>query len=233
MGCSTTEKILITGATGKIAFPIARALAQRNEVWGAARLRDAVRSGEIGGCRHHTDCARHEQGRLLGTARRFHLRLPRGGGYRRRRLGAVCRDERTELGRTAAPLPNRKGIRVLLDRVDLRLPRPAAVDRNGPARRATAGELQLLQGRRRSRVHLGCRAVPDSTHDHPDLLHLRTRRRSTGRPAGNDVGAQADSATPRQAQQLQPDLRGRLRRTRHQGHGSSRHATGRGELGRQ
>jgi len=33
------QKILITGATGKIAFPIARALAQRNEVWGAARLR--------------------------------------------------------------------------------------------------------------------------------------------------------------------------------------------------
>ena len=34
------EKILITGATGKIAFPIARALAKRNEVWGAARLRN-------------------------------------------------------------------------------------------------------------------------------------------------------------------------------------------------
>ena len=33
------EKILITGATGKVAFPIARALAERNEVWGAARLR--------------------------------------------------------------------------------------------------------------------------------------------------------------------------------------------------
>jgi UDP-glucuronate 4-epimerase len=32
------QKILITGATGKIAFPIARSLAQRNEVWGAARL---------------------------------------------------------------------------------------------------------------------------------------------------------------------------------------------------
>jgi UDP-glucuronate 4-epimerase len=32
------EKILITGATGKIAFPIARALAKRNEVWGAARF---------------------------------------------------------------------------------------------------------------------------------------------------------------------------------------------------
>jgi UDP-glucuronate 4-epimerase len=33
------QKVLITGATGKIAFPIARALAKRNEVWGAARLR--------------------------------------------------------------------------------------------------------------------------------------------------------------------------------------------------
>jgi UDP-glucuronate 4-epimerase len=34
------EKILVTGVTGKIAFPIARALAGRNEVWGAARLRN-------------------------------------------------------------------------------------------------------------------------------------------------------------------------------------------------
>ena len=40
MRCSTRRRSSITGATGKIAFPIARALAQRNEVWGAARLRD-------------------------------------------------------------------------------------------------------------------------------------------------------------------------------------------------
>lgn len=33
-------KILVTGATGKIAFPIARALARDNEVWGCARLGD-------------------------------------------------------------------------------------------------------------------------------------------------------------------------------------------------
>jgi UDP-glucuronate 4-epimerase len=39
-GMLTGQKVLITGVTGKIAFPIARALAQRNEVWGAARLRD-------------------------------------------------------------------------------------------------------------------------------------------------------------------------------------------------
>jgi UDP-glucuronate 4-epimerase len=43
------QKVLITGVTGKIAFPIARALAQRNEVWGAARLRnDADRERLIG-----------------------------------------------------------------------------------------------------------------------------------------------------------------------------------------
>ena len=34
------QKILITGATGRVAFPIARALAQSNEVWGVARLTD-------------------------------------------------------------------------------------------------------------------------------------------------------------------------------------------------
>lgn len=34
------EKILITGVTGKIAFPIARELARSNEVWGLARLRN-------------------------------------------------------------------------------------------------------------------------------------------------------------------------------------------------
>jgi UDP-glucuronate 4-epimerase len=46
-GMLDAEKILITGATGKIAFPIARALAQRNEVWGAARLRDPARRDRL------------------------------------------------------------------------------------------------------------------------------------------------------------------------------------------
>jgi nucleoside-diphosphate-sugar epimerase len=36
------NKVLITGASGKIAFPIARRLAEANEVWGVARLRDAA-----------------------------------------------------------------------------------------------------------------------------------------------------------------------------------------------
>jgi UDP-glucuronate 4-epimerase len=44
-----SEKVLITGATGKIAFPIARALAKSNEVWGAARLRDPADRDKLAG----------------------------------------------------------------------------------------------------------------------------------------------------------------------------------------
>jgi UDP-glucuronate 4-epimerase len=41
------EKVLITGATGKIAYPIARALAGANEVWGVARFTDPSRSDRL------------------------------------------------------------------------------------------------------------------------------------------------------------------------------------------
>lgn len=41
------EKILVTGVTGKIAFPIARTLAEHNEVWGAARLRNPQDSEQL------------------------------------------------------------------------------------------------------------------------------------------------------------------------------------------
>ena len=42
------EKVLITGASGKVAFPIARKLAEHNEVWGVARLRDPVQRDKLG-----------------------------------------------------------------------------------------------------------------------------------------------------------------------------------------
>lgn len=41
------QKILVTGATGKIAFPLARALSVDNEVWGAARLRNPADSDKL------------------------------------------------------------------------------------------------------------------------------------------------------------------------------------------
>ena len=60
-GMLDSEKILITGATGKIAFPIARALAQRNEVWGAARLRNPADRDKLIGRGHHPGRTRHER----------------------------------------------------------------------------------------------------------------------------------------------------------------------------
>ena len=41
------EKILVTGATGAIALPVARALAEHNEVWGAARFSNPVLRKEL------------------------------------------------------------------------------------------------------------------------------------------------------------------------------------------
>ncbi|MGE2715361.1 NAD-dependent epimerase/dehydratase family protein [Mycolicibacterium litorale] len=45
----TGEKVLVTGATGKIGFPLARALAATNEVWGAARLRTSADRDRLAG----------------------------------------------------------------------------------------------------------------------------------------------------------------------------------------
>src|SRR6185436_18152448 len=41
------KKILVTGLTGQVAFPVARAFAKNNEVWGAARFSDAERRIEL------------------------------------------------------------------------------------------------------------------------------------------------------------------------------------------
>jgi len=43
----SNQKILVTGATGRIAFPIARKLAENNEVWGAARFSKAGDSDRL------------------------------------------------------------------------------------------------------------------------------------------------------------------------------------------
>lgn len=41
------QKILVTGPAGQIAFPLARALAKHNEVWGIARFADARKRAEV------------------------------------------------------------------------------------------------------------------------------------------------------------------------------------------
>lgn len=41
------RKILVTGPAGQIAFPLAKALAERNEVWGIARFSDPAKRREV------------------------------------------------------------------------------------------------------------------------------------------------------------------------------------------
>ena len=45
----TGEKILVTGVHGAVAFPLARALAADNEVWGAARFTDPATRAKVDG----------------------------------------------------------------------------------------------------------------------------------------------------------------------------------------
>ncbi len=161
-GMLDNEKILITGATGKIAFPIARALAQHNDVWGAARLRDASDRDRLTDAGITPIALDMSKGDFSRTARRFHLRVPRRSRRWYRRVVTVRRDERAQFGRLVVLVPRCKGFRVLFDRLDLRLSRPTAADRVGPAWSAVTGELQLLQSRRRSGVHVDRQAVPTS-----------------------------------------------------------------------
>ena len=43
------KKILVTGATGQIGFPLARFLAEKNEVWGVARFTDEQKKERLEG----------------------------------------------------------------------------------------------------------------------------------------------------------------------------------------
>ena len=88
------EKILVTGVTGKIAFPIARALAEGNEVWGAARLRNPQDSDNLVAAGITPLPLDMSTGDFSDLPERLHLRLPRRGGPRRRRLAALPHDER-------------------------------------------------------------------------------------------------------------------------------------------
>ncbi len=83
------EKILITGVTGKIAFPIARALARRNEVWGAARLRNTRDRDNLVAAGITPLPLDMSVGDFSGVPDRFHLCLPCRRGPRHRRLAAL------------------------------------------------------------------------------------------------------------------------------------------------
>ena len=106
-------KILITGPTGQVATPVAKALAADNEVWGIARFTDAAaREGlEKAGVRCET--VNLASRRLHRNPVRLRLRHQPGGGQERQ-MGQGPRGQR-RVGRPAhGALPRREGLPSLL-----------------------------------------------------------------------------------------------------------------------
>ena len=157
MGCSTgTKKVLITGATGKIAFPDRAGARRAQRGVGRGAPEGTRQTGTNCGGRHHTVRPRHGRTRLLGSARRFRLRLPCGGGHRSPATGHdASRRTRTIPVRCLHHCRTAKGF-VFCSTGSIygyQGRRPLREDR--PARRTAAAELQLLEDRRRVGVHAG------------------------------------------------------------------------------
>jgi UDP-glucuronate 4-epimerase len=186
------EKVLVTGVTGKIALPIARALAGRNEVWGAARLRNPQ---DI--------------------------------------------DDLIAVGITPVPLDMSTGdfsalpsdfTYVFHAAVD-----PGADDWTRCLKTNAHNSGELLYHCRSAKGFVLCST--GSVYGYPGRRPL-TEADGPGVPlranySFSKIAAESvcNSAAPRRAEQLQPDLRGRLRRPRHPRHGGRRLAADRGELG--
>ena len=118
------EKILITGVTGKIAFPIARTLAARQRGLGRgapARSRDSDKLVAAGVTPVPLDLSVGDLSALPNDFTYvFHSAVDVGTDDWRRCLAS----ERAQLRRTALSLPRGKGIRALLHRIGLRVPGP-------------------------------------------------------------------------------------------------------------
>ena len=73
------KKILITGVTGQIGFPLARFLAEKNEVWGVARFTDEQNKDRLDGMGVRTftlDLNSKDYGALPTAVSYTHLTLP-------------------------------------------------------------------------------------------------------------------------------------------------------------
>jgi nucleoside-diphosphate-sugar epimerase len=113
------EKILVTGVTGSIARPAARFLARDNEVWGAARFRDAALRARLESWGVHTVAVDLEGGDLealpddVGYVLHYaHTRRPSGQFQEAIEVNAIaaghvlrhCRSARAALVLSAATL---------------------------------------------------------------------------------------------------------------------------------
>src|SRR5579859_4615983 len=183
------QRVLVTGATGKIAFPIARALAKRNEVWGAARF---TKPGDRD---------------KLGAAGVVPLQLDMSHGD----LAAVP-DDFTYVFHAAVDAGTS----------DWRPCVQTNADHSGKllhhCRRAkgfvycSTGSIYKYQGQRPLTEADGP-GVPDrANYSFSKIAGEAVCTWGAGRSARADASREAGAAASRQAEQLQSDLRGRLRR---------------------
>ena len=192
------EKILITGATGKIAFPIARALAAAQRGLGRRPAAEPRRPGQADGRRHQagrrSTCRTGDFSALPDDfSYVFHAAVDTGTDDWRRcvetnaqnsgELLYHCRTAKGFVFCSTGSIYGYQGQRPLTE-----------ADPPGVPLRANYSFSKVAA---RVRVHLGGQALRHPAHDHPHLLDVRPRGWRPGRPAGHDVGAQANSAPSR------------------------------------
>ena len=228
------QKVLITGATGKIAFPIARTLAERNEVWGAARLKEPGRPGQAdGGRQSHRSSSTWPAPTCPMLPDDFdyvfHAAVDAGtddwtrcvetNAHNSGELLAHCRTAKGFVFCSTGSIYGYQGRR--------------------PLRETDPPGVPLRPNYSFSKI--AAEAVCTWVADHYDIPLTIIRICSTYGPEGGAPADRLDAMLagkpirlhPGQAEQLQPDLRRRLRRTRHPGDGGRRHSPGRRQLGGQ
>ena len=227
------EKVLITGATGKIAFPIARALAARNEVWGVARLRKPGDREMLADAGIHAVALDVSTGDFSSLpddfSYVFHAAVDPGNGDWQRcvrtnahssgELLHHCRKAKGFVYCSSGSIYGYRGQRPLSEADG-----PGVPLRANYSFSKVAGE-----------------AVCTWVAEHFAIPLTIIRICSTYGPLGGApadrldamLQGQSDPAPSRQAQLLQPDLRGRLRGARHPRDGGRPDTADRGQLGRE
>ena len=195
------SKILITGPSGQVAAPIAKALATDNEVWGIARFTDpaARESLEKAGVRCET--VNLASGDFSGLPSDFdyvlNLAVAKSG-----QVGQGPRCQR-RVGRPAdGALPHREGVSALLVGCRLRPAGRRAPNRTRRPRRqpqAFVSNVFHLQDRRRGRRPDDVACARRARHHRAPQRALRRQRGMAVLPHGDDAGRHPDPGPARAA----------------------------------
>ena len=200
------SKILITGPTGQVAAPIARALAADNEVWGIARFRDPAARDDLEQAGVRCETVNLAAGDFTGVPTDFdyvlNLAVAKSGNWDKDLaanaesvglLMAHCRGARPSCTARRPPSTTRRTTN----------PGPSAP----PSATTTSSlfpDLLHLQDRRRGRrADDGARARR-AHHHRPAQRPLRRQRRLAVLPHGDDAGRHADPGPARRPARYNP-----------------------------